>query len=563
MAGLGDLIIKLSADTTEFQSDMGRAAHLVERDMERMAARATAAGQLIGDAIGKVAQHFARLAVEAVKVGDELNKLSQKSGMSVERLSEIRFAGELADVSMGQLTGSLGFFNKALAEAQNETSRTAQVFKALGVDINAGPQAAFDQFMRAINTLPDGETKVAAMRIAFGRAGDALIPLSAGMDDAAEKARRLGLVFSQQMAKDSEAFNDNMKTLAATTQGLVIQLSGPMVSGLSSLTQNLLAAKMQGDSLLGTWREIQKVTAALISQIPVLGKLLDPQIEKAFGQRLGTPGATGSWGDGPMGPPSSAANAEAVACVVSGGRWEGGKCVRAGSGGSAKAPKSDIAFIAKQLAEGEEEWQRVFTEAWGFYSESRKRITDEEIAEEMRKRQAAFDAIDREQEEAIAQSYAYLAALKKQAKETDDIARELGLTFSSSFEDAITGAKSFGEVLRGLAMDIAKLFFRKTVTTPLLDASSSFFKSLDIGSWFGVGTPSAPGSNVVPDVGATVASIGPTASASRAPAVVNISMPFSANTPEAVRAAVQSAAPALVEAAKRGVMESQLRGNRV
>src|SRR5690606_10019098 len=49
---------------------------------------------------------------------------------------------------------------------------------------------------------------------------------------------------------------------------------------------------------------------------------------------------------------------------------------------------------------------------------------------------------------------------KTKIKETDDAARQLGLTFSSAFEDAIVGGKKFSDVLKGLVDDILRMMVR-------------------------------------------------------------------------------------------------------
>jgi len=74
------------------------------------------------------------------------------------------------------------------------------------------------------------------------------------------------------------------------------------------------------------------------------------------------------------------------------------------------------------------------------------------------------------------------------AERTRDVARELGLTFSSAFEDAIIRGKRFSEVLQGIGQDIARIIARRTITEPLGNAVSSALSgfSLDgIGSWLG------------------------------------------------------------------------------
>lgn len=58
-------------------------------------------------------------------------------------------------------------------------------------------------------------------------------------------------------------------------------------------------------------------------------------------------------------------------------------------------------------------------------------------------------------------------------KDLKNTAQELGLTFSSAFEDAIVAGKSFSDVLQGIAQDIARLFIRKNITEPLVNVLSS------------------------------------------------------------------------------------------
>ena len=64
---------------------------------------------------------------------------------------------------------------------------------------------------------------------------------------------------------------------------------------------------------------------------------------------------------------------------------------------------------------------------------------------------------------------------------SDDTARQLGLTFSSAFEDAIVKGKDFRDVLKGIAEDIARIITRRAVTEPLANAVGG----IDFGKLFG------------------------------------------------------------------------------
>lgn len=92
------------------------------------------------------------------------------------------------------------------------------------------------------------------------------------------------------------------------------------------------------------------------------------------------------------------------------------------------------------------------------------------------------------------------------SKKLDSIANDLGLTFSSAFEDAIVGGKNLRDVLGGLEQDLLRIITRKLVTEPLGNAISGFIGGggggFDIGKIIGsllgglpsfdVGTPYVP-----------------------------------------------------------------------
>ena len=58
--------------------------------------------------------------------------------------------------------------------------------------------------------------------------------------------------------------------------------------------------------------------------------------------------------------------------------------------------------------------------------------------------------------------------------EQKSIAKDLGMTFSSAFEDAIIGGKGFSDVLKGIGDDIARIIVRKKFTEPMANAISGF-----------------------------------------------------------------------------------------
>src|SRR3989344_4575290 len=71
-----------------------------------------------------------------VDTGDEFSKLSQRAGVSVEKLSEFAYGAQLANVSTQEMASGLQKLAQHMAEAgSNRGSQVAAVFKSLGIEV--------------------------------------------------------------------------------------------------------------------------------------------------------------------------------------------------------------------------------------------------------------------------------------------------------------------------------------------------------------------------------------------------------------------------------------------
>lgn len=145
--------------------------------------------------------------------------------------------------------------------------------------------------------------------------------------------------------------------------------------------------------------------------------------------------------------------------------------------------------MARAQVDLDEETQKTITEAQEAWQKQRaeQEKTAAEDSAEMWKQ--IFETIDREQEDAIEQGKVLLDGLEEEANKAEEAARQLGLTFSSAFEDAILGGKKFSDVLKGLSQDVGRIILRKAVTEPLAAGVGDLIKNSgigkSIGGWFG------------------------------------------------------------------------------
>lgn len=575
MAGaLGNLLIQLTADTAQARSDIGKTAHQVERDMAEMQRNATAAGFLIAESIGKIAGAFARAAKDALDFGDTLNKMSQRTNFSVERLSELAFAAELADVSVNQVGSALGMFNKVLADAAKESSRAAGIFSALGVDITQGPQVAFEQFAQAINSLPDGEQKVAAMRAVFGRAGDALLPMMAGLDEATEKARKLGIVMSQEMARDSERFKDSMTLLGASMRSLSMEAMAPLTKWLAELASGMAEARIKGEALSVALLNIGRTWAVLWADFArtfgatAMSEAMEAEFNRLDAQLLkmrqgfATSQATA---------PGAEVNQGALAKALANDRDKK-------TAGRVGSTKRDDNLLGRQLQEDMDEWAKIMSEAAAATDKYNQTVRERSVAEvqaEIAAQVARAESII-QMEEILDQQTRMANGWDEQgrkiadsAKKVADFGASMGFSLTSAFEDAIIAGKKFSDVLRSLGQDIARMIIRESVTAPLGKAIGGALGGIFGGIFGGAraeGGPVSGGSAYlvgergpelfVPGMSGGIVPNHAIAGTS-GDTIVNVN--FSANTPAAVRDAVYSMLPQLQRATVAAVRDERNR----
>ena len=519
MSTLGKAVIEFSAETAKFTGDVGRAAAMFDKNMASMVGMlGSLRTAFLGAAGPAVLGHFVNQAIDA---GDQLVKLSQKSGFTVEALGELQHGAMLADVDLQQLNVGLKEFNKSIVEAADPASKAAQIFKALGVDTTRGPQEALRQFADAIKGIKDPSQRSTAAVELMGKAGAEMIPWliqgSEGMDKAAEQARKLGLIMSEETAKAAERLNDNLKILATTGKALGIALTEHGVGGLVALTNNLVEAKEKSNLLGQSLLEIAKFAAIAAAAFPKwteigaggdkLAEFLFTEEERRRAMRDGPSrkqmlaDAKANFGKTPLhatwtgaaefgGPGDS--NQEQLACALSGGKWENGVCVR----GAAKSDTRAEELMQARLAAARNE-ERIQNEQNA--AVARRMAKDEADAtasvtaallareEVLNNTVITYDKLGERIEMTRDEFYA-LTEAEKRAKE---MASDLGFTFTSAFEDAIVSGAKLRDVLKGLQQDILRVLIRKNVTEPGAAALSNLFSGLFTGG-ASAGMASAP-----------------------------------------------------------------------
>jgi TP901 family phage tail tape measure protein len=188
------------------------------------------------------------LLTDQIKLGDDLSKLSQKSGLAVESIERIRFAAESSGVAVGAADTAMVKFNRAIGEATDSTTEQAKAFAKLGVDI----RDADGNIKPLIDLLPEvadglaaqgsqAERTSAAMDL-FGRAGADLLPMlqngSEGLRELFERSEELGGEMSGDLARSGERATQAMLEFEKAGAGVARSLGSSIVPAFATLTES-------------------------------------------------------------------------------------------------------------------------------------------------------------------------------------------------------------------------------------------------------------------------------------------------------------------------------------
>lgn len=252
------LTIDIEARLAAFQDSLDQ----VKRSTEQMATglQAKFAGittAIAGLGTALAGAKFTGLVRDAIDAADQLNKLSQKVGVTVEALSELQYAGKLADVGTEALGTGLRKLAVNLQEGAAGSKEAQQVFQAVGIAVQdlgkLSPDQALGRIADAFANAADGAGKTAIAVKLFGKSGADLIPLlnqgAAGLREAGDEARRFGLVISADTARAAEAFNDNLTRLGSVTTAFANDLAERVLPTLKRFTDELVAGQRVFGSL--------------------------------------------------------------------------------------------------------------------------------------------------------------------------------------------------------------------------------------------------------------------------------------------------------------------------
>lgn len=219
------------------------------------------------------------VAKETAAAGDEIDKVSQRMGLSAEAYQKWDYVLSQSGVDINSMQTGLKTLTNQIGLASNGSEDAAERFAQLGISAKdlktMSREEVFAATIKGLQGMGDTTERAALANKLFGKSGQEIIPLlnqsAESTEELMKKAEELGLIMSDEAVKASADFQDALDTLGRTATGLKNKLGAEL---LPSLTQGMAGLT---DILAGNVEQGAEKINAAISEL--IGNILPKLVE--------------------------------------------------------------------------------------------------------------------------------------------------------------------------------------------------------------------------------------------------------------------------------------------
>ncbi len=217
-----------------------------------------------------------------ISMGDELDKMSKRTGFSVETLSELKFAARETGTDLSTLERGIKTMQRSITDAGRGLSTQVDALGDLGLSYDdlasKSPEEQFKLIADRIASIEDPTKRAALAQMLLGRAGTQLLPLfergAAGIEEFQRKAREMGLTLSTEAAADAAKLGDTLGQLWDIIKIGAFSIGAQLAPSLITATKALHGQAMEAVAWIKTNREMIVTIAQWIAKIGVAGVAL-------------------------------------------------------------------------------------------------------------------------------------------------------------------------------------------------------------------------------------------------------------------------------------------------
>jgi TP901 family phage tail tape measure protein len=174
--------------------------------------------------------------------GSRLYDLSQRTGLSVEALSALKYAAEQSGSSLEAVEVAIKKMEVGLTKAADGSKEMIGALDDIGLKVSdfqgMNPEQMFAKISGAIAAIPDPARKAAAAVALFGKSGTQLLPMLQDFRALSAEAQKNGLIMSTETAKAADALGDAFGLLGETIKFLGYSIGAALAPALTTLAKD-------------------------------------------------------------------------------------------------------------------------------------------------------------------------------------------------------------------------------------------------------------------------------------------------------------------------------------
>ena len=269
------VIRSVSASVSKFATSTGVAFKSIGSSVSRIGGAIAGVGASIAGPLSAAVVSFAA-------AGDVLDKMSKRTGVAVESLSELAFAAEQSGSSIDGVERGIRGMQKALLNAEMGSKDVVDAFAAIGVQVEslAGmkPEDQFTVLADALAKIDDPSKKAALSMKVFGRAGSELIPMfnesSRGIANLRQEARELGRQMTTEDSVAAAEFTDAWNRVKSSLSGVKNQIGAALAPALTGIVTRVSGIISGIAHWINNNRRLVQIIATVGAGITALGTVL-------------------------------------------------------------------------------------------------------------------------------------------------------------------------------------------------------------------------------------------------------------------------------------------------
>ncbi len=191
-------------------------------------------------------------AKETAAYGDNVDKLSQKIGISAEAFQEWDYVFSQNGADIGILEGGMKKLSGVVADAAGGSKSAQETFKQLGLSVQdlsgLSQEDIFGRVIEQLQQMPESAERTALASDLLGRSAMELGPLlnqtASDTEALKQQAHDLGMIMSDEAVSNSAAFTDAMDNMSRAMDGAKNTIVSSLLPGFTEITNgfaNLIA----------------------------------------------------------------------------------------------------------------------------------------------------------------------------------------------------------------------------------------------------------------------------------------------------------------------------------